>query len=67
MPVLPPTVMLIQKLGALGQHHSDFAKLSPAVRAIPERLDWDHIRALTADNDYAAAFLVLAEGLGLTD
>jgi hypothetical protein len=47
MPVLPPTVMLIQKLGALGQHHSDFAKLSPAVRAIPERLDWDHIRALT--------------------
>jgi hypothetical protein len=36
------------------------------VRAIPERLDRDHIRAQTADSNYAAAFLVLAERLGLT-
>jgi Uncharacterised nucleotidyltransferase len=67
MPVLPPTMVLIQKLRALNEHHCDFAKLLPAVRAIRERLDWDHIREQTADNDYAAAFLVLAERLGLTD
>jgi Nucleotidyl transferase of unknown function (DUF2204) len=67
MPVLPPTMVLIQKLRALGEHHCDFAKLLPAVRAIRERLDWDHIRTQTADNDYAVAFLVLAERLGLTD
>ena len=67
MPVLPPTMVLIQKLRALGEHHCDFAKLLPAVRAIRERLDWDHIRAQTADNDYAVAFLVLAERLSLTD
>jgi nucleotidyltransferase DUF2204 len=67
MPVLPPTMVLIQKLRALHEHHCDFAKLLPAVRAVRERLDWDHIRAQTADNDYAVAFLVLADRLGLTD
>jgi hypothetical protein len=35
------------------------------VRAIREQLDWDRIRSLTADNDYAVAFLVLADRLGL--
>jgi hypothetical protein len=67
MPVLPPTMVLIQKLRALHEHRCDFAKLLPAGRAIRERLDWDLIRAQTADNDYAVAFLVLAERLGLTD
>jgi hypothetical protein len=66
MPVLPPTMVLIQKLRALNEHHCDFAKLLPAVRAIRERLDWGHIRSQTADNDYAVAFLVLADRLGLT-
>jgi hypothetical protein len=67
MPVLPPTIVVIQKLRALNEHHCDFAKLLPAVRAIRERLDWDRIRALTADNDYAVAFLVLTQRLGLSD
>jgi hypothetical protein len=67
MPVLPPTMVLTQKLRALGEHHCDFGKLLPAVRAIREQLDWDSIRAQTADNDYAVAFLVLIDLLGLTD
>jgi len=66
MPVLPPTMVLIQQLRALGEHHCDFARLLPAVRAIRERLDWGRIEAQTADNDYAAAFLVLVHRLGLT-
>jgi Uncharacterised nucleotidyltransferase len=66
MPVLPPTTVMVQKLRSLNEHHCDFAKLLPAVRAVRERLDWNHIRAQTADNDYAAAFLVLADRLGLT-
>ncbi|ORA83730.1 nucleotidyltransferase [Mycobacterium malmoense] len=66
MPVLPPTMVLTQKLRALGEHHCDFAQLLPAVRAVRERLDWGQIRAQTADNDYAVAFLVLADRLGLT-
>lgn len=67
MPVLPPTMVLIQQLRSLGEHHCDFAKLLPAVRAVRERLDWERIRARTADNDYAVAFLVLVDRLGLTD
>src|SRR5262245_35988823 len=66
MPVLPPTMVFIQKLRALHEHHCDFAKLLPAARAVREQLDWDYIRSQTADNDYAAAFLVLADRLGLT-
>ncbi|OBI55579.1 nucleotidyltransferase [Mycobacterium sp. E796] len=66
MPVLPPTMVVVQKLRSLNEHHCDFAKLLPPVRAVRERLDWEHIRSRTADNDYAVAFLVLADRLGLT-
>jgi hypothetical protein len=66
MPVLPPTMVLIQKLRCLGEHHCDFAKLLPAVRAVRERVDWARVVAKTADNDYAVAFVVLADRLGLT-
>lgn len=66
MPVLPPTMVVIQKLRALHEHYCDFAKLLPAVRAVRERLDWDHIKKQTDGNDYAAAFLFLVERLGLT-
>ena len=65
MPVLPPTIVLIQQLRALNERHCDFARLLPAVRAVRERLDWDRIEAQTADNDYAVAFLVLVTRLGL--
>ncbi|MGH3262390.1 MAG: hypothetical protein ACRDNS_10365, partial [Trebonia sp.] len=66
MPVLPPTMVVIQKLRSLTEHRCDFARLLPAVRAVRERLDWDEIRDQTAENDYAVAFLVLADRLGLT-
>jgi len=66
MPVLPPTMVVIQKLCSLTEHHCDFAKLLPPVRAVRERLDWERIRSRTAENDYAVAFLVLADRLGLT-
>lgn len=66
MPVLPPTMVLVQQLRALHEHHCDFARLLPAVRAVRERLDWEGIAKSTADNDFAVAFLVLADRLGLT-
>jgi len=66
MPVLSPTAVLTQKLRSLGEHHCDFTGLLPAVRATRERLDWSRIRTATADNPFAAAFVYLAEGLGLT-
>lgn len=67
MPVLPPTTVFIQKLRALTEHYCDFTRLIPAARAIREQLDWDQIEDDTADNDFAAAFLVLASRLGLRE
>jgi len=57
---------VIQKLCALTEHHCDFASLLPSVRAVREQVDWDRVRADTAGNDFAAAFLVLVERLGIT-
>lgn len=66
MRVLSPTRVLTEKLNSLNEHHCDFATLLPAVRAVREQLDWPSIREATADNDFAAAFLVLADRLALT-
>jgi hypothetical protein len=66
MPVLRPTELLIVKLRALGEHYCDFAMLLPTVRAIREQLDWQRMREATADSDYAAAFLFLADRLGIS-
>jgi hypothetical protein len=66
MPVLPPTLVVIEKLGSLTEHHCDFASLLPSVRAVREHVDWERVRAATADNDFAAAFLVLIGRLGIT-
>jgi hypothetical protein len=64
--VLPPTKVLVEKLNSLNEHHCDFAALLPAVRAVREQVDWVRLRADTAENDFAVAFLVLAERLGIT-
>ncbi len=66
MPVLSPTFVVTEKLSSLNEHNCDFAALLPAVRAVRERLDWKQLRAATAENPYAGAFLFLADRLGLT-
>lgn len=66
MPVLPVTFVLTQKLRALNEHYCDFTSLLPAARAVRETVDWDTVRRDTADNDYAVAFLTLADRLGIS-
>lgn len=66
IPVLPPTEMIVVKLRSLSEHHCDFGALLPPVRAVREQLDWDRIRKETGDNDFAAAFLVLTDRLGIS-
>ena len=66
MPVLSPTQVITEKLNSMNEHHCDFAALLPAIRAVRERLDWDRVRADTAGNDFAVAFLVLIDRLGIT-
>ena len=66
MRVLAPTHVLTEKLNALNEHNCNFASLVPGVRAVREQIDWSHLRTATADNNFAAAFLFLADRLGLT-
>jgi hypothetical protein len=66
MPVLPPTEMITVKLRSLSEHHCDFARLLPAVRAVREQLDWPRVRRETADNNFAVAFLVLTDRLEIS-
>ena len=67
MRVLPPTAVLGQKLKSLHEHYCDFATLLPATRAVREQVDWARLRADVEGNDFAAAFLFLADRLGITD
>jgi putative nucleotidyltransferase-like protein len=66
IPVLPPTDVMITKLQALSEHYCDFGALLPPVRAVREQLDWQRLRDATAANDFAVAFVFLADRLGLT-
>jgi hypothetical protein len=67
MRVLSPTRVITEKLNALNEHHCDFGALLPVVRAVREQVDWDRLRADTSQNDFAVAFLVLTDRLGITD
>jgi len=67
IPVLAPTDVIATKLKALSERYCDFGQLLPPVRAVREQLDWPRIRTETADNPFAAAFLVLAERLGIIE
>lgn len=66
MKVLSPTYVLVEKLNSLNEHNCDFSALLPAVRAVREQLDWERLTADTAENPFAAAFLVLADRLEIT-
>ncbi len=66
VPVLSPTEVVTQKLRALHEHHCDFSRLIPAVRAVREQLDWPQLRRSTSENPFAVAFLSLCEALEIT-
>ncbi|MDA4109402.1 nucleotidyltransferase [Mycolicibacterium holsaticum] len=66
MKVLSPTYVLVEKLNSLNEHNCDFSALLPAVRAVREQLDWQRLRAETAENPFATAFLVLVDRLEIT-
>ncbi len=63
MPVLSATELMVHKLAALDEHWCDFGRLLPVARALREQVDWDRVRRESSDNDFAVAFLFLAERL----
>jgi hypothetical protein len=66
MPVLSALDVLAGKLRAMSEHYCDFGRLLPAARAVREQVDWDVMRGVVADNDFAVAFLFLADRLGIS-
>ena len=67
MPVLSATVLMGQRLNALEEHACDFGRQLPVARAVREQVDWDEVRAVTAANPYAVAFLFLLERLAVIE
>jgi hypothetical protein len=65
MPVLSSTAVMVQKLNAMDEHYCDFGVMLPVARALREQVDWDRVRAGTAGNPFAAAFLFLLERLDI--
>lgn len=67
MPVLDATDIVIGKMLAFSAHHCDFAPLLAVVRSLREQVDWSRVGAETRDSPYARAFLLLTDGLGITE
>jgi Uncharacterised nucleotidyltransferase len=57
--------VLVTKLMSIDEHHIRFEGLLPIARALREQIDWDRVRAATAESPFAHAFFVLLEGLGI--
>ncbi|WP_127131324.1 hypothetical protein [Georgenia sp. SYP-B2076] len=65
MPVMQATEILTAKVAVLAEHHCNFGNLLPVARALREQVDWAHVRAQTAGNPFAEAFLFLLARLAI--
>ena len=65
MPVLTATDLMACKLNALDEHQCDFARLLPVARSVREQVDWAAVQDASGHNDFAVAFLVLLDRLGV--
>jgi hypothetical protein len=57
--------VLVTKLMALSEHSLRYESLLRIARALREQVDWDDVRARTAESTWARAFFVMLEGLGV--
>jgi hypothetical protein len=66
MPVLWATDLISAKLRAMSEHYCDFGPILAAVRAVREQIDWPRLRCEVGSSDFATAFLLLANRLGIS-
>jgi predicted nucleotidyltransferase len=59
--------VLVAKLLALEEHNLDYDSLLEMARPVREQVDWDEVRARSADSPYAKAFFTLVEELEIVD
>ncbi len=57
--------VLVTKLMALSEHSLRYESLLQIARALREQVDWEDVRARTAQSPWARAFFVMLEGLGV--
>lgn len=65
VPVISPTALMEHALLRMHAHECDFAPALQLARLVRERVDWARLAKETAGSPYAAAFLVLADELGI--
>jgi len=66
MPVMALEDVISTKLLALNEHWLDYDQLLHIARACREQIDWEQIRARTAESPFARAFFEIVDGLGIT-
>jgi hypothetical protein len=57
--------VMATKLMALTEHSLRYEGLLQISRALREQIDWEQVRARTAESPFARAFFVLLDGLGI--
>ena len=65
MPVMALEDVLTTMLMAMNERSLDYEHALQIARSLREQIDWDEVRARTADSPYAAPFLTLVERLGI--
>jgi len=66
LPVMTVTDVLQSRLLTLKEHEVDYESVLEIARTCREQIEWDALRAGTAESPYAKAFFTLADELGLT-
>jgi hypothetical protein len=67
MPVMALEDVISTKLLALSERWLDYDQLLHIARACREQIDWEEIRARTEESPFARAFMVIVDGLGISD
>jgi hypothetical protein len=67
VPVMPIGDVMTSKLLALNERWLDYDQLIQMARACREQVDWDDVRARTAESPFARAFFEIVDGLGITE
>ena len=65
IPVMALEDVLATKLMALHEHELDYTSLLTIARAVREQIDWESLRARTAESPYAKAFFTLCDELDI--
>jgi len=65
MPVMALEDVMTTKLMAMNDRSLDYEQVLQIARSLREQIDWDEVRARTAESPYAAPFFTLIEKLGI--